>query len=297
MASGPKVYWVHNDPVGLEQAVGLGLQRAEQGNWALDDASRADLRALLLGACVFASALSSKPPYAINPASMQGDGEIVIPQAPSDGSLPDATNRAKVQLALVKGASGLLAAGKDVTKLPSPPGDCTIVTSGGLRDKGFHMQEPSGADGLFPTGSQPAEAGSVLLVAFAVVVIVGAVSSVWYLIHSEDDELANNQLAADAKVKEHAQAVGAAVSLVKDHLAREDHEGKHLAWDPAELATIDKLLASSNAIAQWQPPALQTVPHVAAVTEAVGGAVKSAGEGLGGGLLLLGLGLAYFATH
>lgn len=254
------VRWHHSDPRGLAAAVTSAFARARQGEWSVDEPSRADFRALLLSVWGTSANLGTTP---VTPPNESGDVAISI----AGGASAD---RRAWQDALGFGALTLIAGpGKgDPRKVFADgaiAGDITIRTEGG--------SPASGTDAGLPWLAAGAIAGLWL-------VGVGLVGYATAWMHSQDVELANNQLATNHKQQALASSLAAAADVVDRHLQREAEAQSTIPWDAQELRLFDALVGNIKEASGWTPPPLETVKSGNGLVDAFGRAVRDVGAGV-----------------
>lgn len=247
--------WIHRDGRGLDRAMQDAFARSEAREWRNDEASTADLRALLLYALSTMAELGPTPPRLVSLSSGETWGVTVGERAPRE-------DNAVVQGLLGLGALALTGAKRPQFQ-PLTPGARVRVET---------------VDGQLPDG--PTEDTSLLpaIAAVAIVSCTAVVGGVLALYFSQRNEIEATQIASSESVQKHAATLAATTSLVDAHIQRERAEQRTIPWEGKELELFESLRQSTIELAQVAPPALKTMPDLQVVSEAIANSTESVGE-------------------
>jgi hypothetical protein len=274
-----RLFWAHQDTSGNLQALAdQARARARAGDWADDAESERLARAWILDVLAATAALGPAPisevvdgdPTLAPLADLVANGRryfINLRQSSRADNLDWQTSIAFAVAALASGRG--MRSQADLT--PTPGTVRRIVT----RDA-----DPPVVVGD-TTGTTDAAILPGIIGAVVVVSCVGLVAGAVGWITSQYFEAKAIGLTADAKAKQTATAIQAAVDVVERHQAAELAQQKTLQYDTGELVVLDTLRSSIKDLSGWQPPALRSAPNLGAATSAIG-----AGMGIGTAIAL-----------
>lgn len=266
--------WTHESgetsSLGLEHDIARAFARAKAENWATDDESRRDLRALLVAVLMAAAWLGPTKPRRMvpQPPSPEYTDIILRPAQREDDK--------DWQDALTKGLTAFV-----LRNRPAPPelvGNTIITTR-------------AGEEGLVTNALNTSAFGA--WGAAAVVGVAGVVGAVLYGWLSQKNEIAYVGLEADTKAKQTAAELATAAEVIERHKAREEREGRSLPYDQEELRFLDTLNASIETLTHWKAPPPKTLPNVTEVSKGIGNAIDNAGIGAGVALPLAAVAAAF----
>lgn len=255
--------WIHSDPRGLEPAMRDAFARAQGRAWRDDEASVADLRALLVYVLSTAGELGPNPPRTVQLASGAVWSIPVTAQPVRD-------DHAGMAAGLLMGLFPLLGV-RGLHSSPKLGESVRVETQGGSL--------PSGPtpDRDF-TGRDAAALPALAYV--AMIAVGGAVSTAMALYFSQTNELKASEIVSSESVQKHAATLASLSSLVDAHVQRERSEGRTIPWEGPELELFDMLRKSTLALSEVQSPDLKTLPDVQAISESVAKATEDVGAGV-----------------
>lgn len=259
----PTLTWAHTDTRGLREALGASFVRAVTGDWRNDQASVADLRALVLSSFITTAHLGWNPP-----STSQG----VLSVRPYPNA--ERSDFRDAQDAIMRAVYALLA--------PNPLERYALQSD-------VRVETEDGTPAAAPeTGAfwLPAVLGGIAIV--AVTGAIAAVVSDWL---DQRNQLDATKLATDANAKKLASTLAAANQLVEAHLDRENETHETIAWDEHELELFETLKSTTKELAEYKAPTnVRPGPiagGAASVLQGTGQAVSKAGTGVGVGAATL----------
>jgi hypothetical protein len=277
-----RLWWAHSDTVGdLASVADQARTVARSGTWIEGEEGERLFRALLVDWLAAVSALGPTPMAevvdgdpalaAIAPALQLGRRFLVELRPSARADEYDFQNAIVVAIAALASDRGM----KKPADVTIPAGVAQIIVT---RD----ADPPTVISGT--KAGQPANAGVLPGVIGAVVVVscVGLIAGAVGWITSQYFEATAIGLTADAKAKQAATAIQAAVDVVEKHQAAQVSQGKTNAYDAGELAVLESLRSSIKELSGWEPPALKSAPNLSAATSAVGASLS-----LGTAIILL----------
>jgi hypothetical protein len=251
--------WAHTDTRGIQNGVGASFVRAIAGNWQNDQASVADLRALVLNSFVVTASLGWNPPSS-------SQGVLTVRPYPNG----DRSDFRDAQDAIMRAVYALLA--------PNPLERYALRS-----DIRFETEDGSAPAAPVETGFLlPAFLGGV-----AIVVVTGAIAAVVSDWLDQRNQIEATKIATDANAKKLAATLAAANQLVEAHLDRENETHQTVSWDEHELELFETLKATTKELAAYKAPTnVRPGPiagGAASVLQGTGEAVSKAGTGVGVG--------------
>jgi hypothetical protein len=251
--------WAHTDSRGIGPGIAASFLRATTRGWRNDEASTADLRALVLNSFLQVAMMGFAPP---------SSSQNVLSIHPYPSARQDYRD---AQDALMLAVYALLA--------ENPAAKYSITEN--IR---FETE-----DGTAPAPPTSPETGFLweATVVVAIIVVTGAVAAVVSDWLDQKNQIEATKLATDANAQKLAATLAAANQLVEAHLDREQTTGQTIPWEPAELDLLSTLKSDTKSLAEWKAPELKQAPIAAGAANVLGStgkAVESVGKGASAGI-------------
>ncbi len=146
---------------------------------------------------------------------------------------------------------------------------------------------------------RPGETGFAISGTVAIVIIVAGLiaGGLVYANNAQNAEVRMRQIEADQKSTALRLQLAAAADIADKHHAKEKAAGSTLPYDVAEMRTLEALQGGIRDVTGWTPQPPVSIPDLSGVSRATAGAIKSAGQGLGGGLFVAAAIAAYIIAN
>lgn len=250
-----RLYWAHTDTRGDLQSVAQQARYvARTGTWIDDTESERLFRVWLVDVLAAVASLGPLPIAEVREGDpiMQSLGDSL---PPGRRYIVDLRQSSRVdsrdwQTAIVLALAALASDhGKRALADLYLPGAKT------LRVTTADADPPLVTEATVPAPLVTAVLPAGVIGAVVIVSCVGLVAGAVGWITSRYLEVKAIGLTADAKSKQAATAIQAAVDVVEKHQAAQAAQGKSLAYDAGELAVLETLRSSIKELSGWEPPA------------------------------------------
>lgn len=270
-----RLYWAHTDTRGDLQSIAQQARYvARTGTWIDDPESERLFRVWLVDVLAAVASLGPLPIAEVREGDpiMQSLGDSLPPGRRYIVDLRQAGRADSLdwQTAIVVALAALASdhGKRTLADLYLPAAATLRVTTA---DADPPLVSEAKAPAPLATAVLPAGVIGAVVIVSCVGLVAGAVG--W--ITSQYFEAKAIGLTADAKSKQTATAIQAAVDVVEKHQAAQVAQGKTLAYDAGELAVLETLRSSIKELSGWEPPALQSVPKLAAGLGAFGSGITT----------------------